>query len=335
MKKLPFFLFLTLLTSCGDRKKNDQDNISSTTQDHVSTKYINSTEIACNYSGGKKNFESKNINGEIVSGILQTKLDIIIPYKLSNKIISELKRYREKNSKLTAKNFWNSLSKAGRLSLNNYLLEKYGTQNNENFNLKRKLIAYAFTINTELEQNKRVKKKFKQAIRFKSNNHKEFQEFTIAFSDDIREIVDLEVCNIHEIDNIKVPNDTLLPSNILTNVVCQQFDTKNKIVFKMYDDKIFNIDIHTENMIDQIVINSDNIKSINAGKYQTYKYSDPNYKFSIQIKENKTNNGYYSYIYESYINNTIDHLNFEIKKQGHSKLKLKRFDCVPIKPFTI
>ena len=152
MKKLPLFLFLAVLNSCGDGNKNDDNKVSKVNpEDLVNTRYIKANEIACNYNSGEKDFDAKSLNGEIISGVLQTNLEIRIPYSLSVKIISELKKHSIKNKKITAKSFWNILSEAGKNKLNDYLIEKYGSLNNEKFNLIRLLEASAFTIYTELE----------------------------------------------------------------------------------------------------------------------------------------------------------------------------------------
>lgn len=332
MKRTPLLLIIVALSACG-KKKTSNDNIS--TNQNVSTKYIKSSEISCNFKDGKLDGRVSSLNETIINGFQQTKFDILFERNLSNKILIELKDHAKITGKINSNDFWELISKAGRKELSDILLTKFSSYNNQKFNLIRRLVAYAYTNYLEIESRQTKNKKSKQAIRFKSNHHREFQEFTIAFDNDPREIIELDICDTKNLDEIKLPVDTLVPSDISTNIVCHKYVTFDKYSFQIRSDNNLYLDINNSVLKDKLFVNTDKIKKRSNRQYKSYTYSDNKYKFKIQVKSKKSTRGYYSAQYGTFLYNTIEHINLEFEKKGHSSLDVERLDCIEIKPFNI
>lgn len=333
MKRTPILLAILMLSACGENNSNNSQDQAS--KNDIITKYIQKSEISCNYEDGELNGKISNLNQTIINGIQQTKFDILFEKNLSTKILNELKSQFKQNGKVNSNDFWNLISKAGQKELSDILLTKFSSYNNQKFNLMRRLVAYAYTNYFEIESRQTENKKFKQAIRYKSNHHREFQEFTIAFDNDVREIIELELCDSKDLSSIELPQNTLVPSDIKSNIVCNQYDTLNEYRFQVRSDNNLYITINTDQITDRIIVNKDNVKTRSNRQYKTYSYSDNNYKLKIQIKPKKSTRGFYSAQYGTFLYNTIDHVNLEVEKRGHSSLKIEKLDCIEIKPFNI
>tara|TARA_Y100000385_G_C13065912_1_gene626688 strand:+ start:455 stop:1444 length:990 start_codon:yes stop_codon:yes gene_type:complete len=329
MKKLPLFLFLAVLNSCGDGNKNDDKKVSKVNpEDLVNTRYIKANEIACNYTNGEEDFDANNLNGEIISGFLQTEFDIIFPKNISFKIIKELKESSARGEKVTSNNFWSLLSQNGQSSLNDYLIKNYGTLKDKEFNTKRRLTAYAFTIFTEIEN-------YQQAITIKATSSKLFKEFTVAFSYDIRERIKLDHCLDRAIKNVEVPINQLLPSKIVTNVICEDFYGENTVSFQIHKDNKMYLTVDTDILLDKVEMNVEDVKISNLKRYKRLNYNDNEHEIDVRIYKKKTSNAYYDVQSRSFIYDTIKYLNIEFKRKGHQNIELTRLDCRAIKPFVI
>lgn len=336
MKKLPVYLLLTLLSGCGNSSSSQKANseLDSISKRLVETKYINSDEISCNYINGEKDYEVKSLTSDVVSGILQTKFDVIIPYEMTKEVVVELKQSINENGKFSANSFWSKLTHSTKKALNDYLIEKFGRLSDKDFNLKRKLIAYAFTVYTELEQINKNKKDFKPAVRLKTDHHNRFEEFIVAFSYDIRDIIDLEICNIHELENIKTPNELIMPSDIVSNVDCKNLEG-SKVTFTIQTNKKLYVKVNGINYSDNIEVDIDKIKTSENKYVKRMSYEDSEVEIDVKIFKKRRNNAYYDSSTGSFIYDTIKYLNINIEKRDHSKLKYNRMDCRAIKPFVI
>ena len=330
MNKSALYLSLLLLAACGGQvtKENNSGNSGTKSVDSVGTVFVESKDIACNYKDGVLQTDTLNTDDAIINGVQQTKFDIIFPKNLSYKIINELKNYVVKNQKITVTNFWSVLSVSGKKALNDYLIKNYGTSNDNSFNLKRRLTAYAFSIFIENEN-------YQQAIRLKTTSSKQFKDFTVAFSYDIRERIDLRVCNDEELDIISVPTNLLMPSDIITNAVCKDFYEKNIVSIQIHKDQNVYLTLETDRILDNVIIPLSDLKIKNNRNYKMLNFNNDDYKIYLEIKKNKENNAYYDRQLRSFVYDTIEYLNLDYTKEGHSITKLIRLDCYVTKPFKI
>lgn len=329
MKKLPALVMLSVLVACGDSNTNSDSSLNSNTASTaVNTHYINANEISCNYSNGEEDFDAHNMNGDIISGVMQTEFDIIFPKNLSFKIIKELKEKAAHGNKISSNNFWEILSDNGRNKLNDYLLKNYGTLKDSEYNLKRRLTAYAFTIFTEIEN-------YQQAISIKATGSKLFKDFTVAFSYDIRERVKLKHCLDSKITNINLPSNLLKPSDILTNVVCEDFYGDNTVSFQIHKDNKMYLSMDTEILLETIEFNLDDVEVNDRRLYKSLKLGDNEHKIDIKVYKKKTSNAYYDVQSRSYIYDTIKYLNINFERKGHQSIQLNKLDCKAVKPFII
>lgn len=336
MKKLPLLLTLSFMSACGDGK-NSSSTSKSNNNEVATTNFVQANEVICNYNNGELQGRFESLNNYIINGYQQTRFEALFELSLTNNIVNELRDYSKANGKISAKDFWNIISSSGRQHIEAEILKKFSSYNDKQYNLKRKLIAYAFTYYSEITPRDPKAKEYRKAIRFKSSHHPEFKEFIIAFNNDVREIIDLDICEIDLIDRIDLPKESLMPSDIVTNIVCK-IDEGNdtaEIVFQVHKDENLYINLKTGNIVDHIVLDKNRITTKTRRSYKSYKYKDQNYDVRFDIYKRNNSTRHYNDEYRSFIYNTIDYMNLNLTRHGHSSFKFERLDCTAVKAFTI
>lgn len=328
MRLISGFTLLFILNACNIESENSQKNKVSDNllKNNIKTQFIKADDIACNFKNGKLDTRTFNTDHTIVNGVQQTKIDIIFPKSISVVIIKEITDSLKKDERFSAKEFWSLLSHKSKNLLNEYLIENYSTSNDKDFNYKRRVIAYGFSIFIE-DQN------YQQAIRLKAPASKQFKEFTIAFSYDIRERIDLKICNFKGFSKIEVPENLLVPSSVITNLLCKDYYEENIISIQVRDNQMMYLHIETPTINEKIKMPLSNIETRDNKHYKTIKYKDEEQKVILSLKKSKHESSYYNESLRTHIHEVYDYLNLNYINEGSHKLKLQRLDCLVTKPF--
>lgn len=328
MRLISGITLLFIIVACNIEPGNPQKNKVSNNllKNTLKTQFIKVGDIACNFKNGKLDTRTFNTDHTIVNGVQQTKIDIIFPKSISVVIVKEITDSLKKDERFSAKKFWSLLSHKSKSLLNEYLIENYSTSNDKDFNYKRRIIAYGFSIFIE-NQN------YQQAIRLKAPDNKQLKEFTVAFSYDIRERIDFKICNLNTFSKIEVPENLLVPSSVITNLLCKDYYEENIISIQVRNNQMMYLHIQTPTINEKINIPLSNIETRDTKSYKTIKYKNDVQKILLNIKKRKNENSYYNESLRTHIHEVYDFLNINYIKEGYHKLKLQRLDCLVTKPF--
>jgi hypothetical protein len=322
--KHAILLALFLVISCGNNTEKNTDSKSNDPRvinTIYRTDYIAAKEIACNYENNQIPTPVA-LNRNLNNGVLTTSFDIMFEENLSKRIVKALKSSSEL---VKSENFWSLLPELEKNELNQYLVQNFGTYKDENFNLKRRQVAYAFTVLAEIEN-------YDFVYVFKSQKNKQFEDFTVSFSYNLKQQLNLNFCNDDKIDQIKVPRNLLMPSHIASHVFCFDEYQQNLVRVQINRKQEMTIEFGPKFQQQKVWMNTNDIQVTDSSQMKRYRHKNENMTIQVEFYKKNTRNAYYDPEYRSYIYDSIRHMNFRVFNEQTTLIQLDRLQCKVLKP---
>lgn len=266
---------------------------------------------------------------------LKTEVDIFIKAETIKLVKSDLDQFLKNNGKMSPDDFWNSLSLESYDSLILDLIPSYNSISTEQFEEKKKVLAYAFLYYLEVgEENGSYLFTFDDR---ESEDPRVIREY-ISFggSRKIKDAKDVGICGYFRFSNINTHNGLVDSHDFKSKVLCENdFGSKVELVESTDDTLILKYKFKSK-PVQTIRMNSNDLSVDSSTKNLEIEYSRgwSHYpKVFIDIK--KRFQTYEDQTKGHYVDNSVKGMNLQVKyhllKGGD---KFKNLRCREVKAYT-
>ncbi|MFT6633766.1 MAG: hypothetical protein ACJAS4_003738 [Bacteriovoracaceae bacterium] len=280
---------------------------------------------------------------EALINVLTLKIDVdaYINQNTIDLVAKDLDAYILENGKISPEEFWNSLSMEAHDSLISDLIPSYNRISSENFNEKKKIMAYAFLYYLEAGS---PESSYHFTFDDRESDEPRFIREYISFggSRKIKDAIDVGICGYFRLSDINVETNLLEDNGIKSKILCENQHGSKVVLSENFNNEIkLEVKFKSKNSLNEskpkiVTMNLNDIDVDANRKNVDLEYSlgwnrYPKVYIDIEKRFQTNENGEKGH----YVNNSAKTMDVQIKynviQRGD---RLKNLNCREVKAFT-